>query len=241
MEISCSASERQPEIKCRNKHSQLIARACVKQIEAGLIFPSSLIDDTDATNTRDARRRWLTTCQQLASVGTVACGPHHPSPWCVARFGSVFASRLRVGWCGGGVCPVCGEGGLRYTHTRAPRANSRPWRQLLTVPHTLALPCFTSQPGRRNVRRPTKAKKPKADPLYPARPRNFTIGNAVQVSPRLPPRAPCLLLPRHRRPVQRAALCCMHLCEWGGACERSMAGFAWLVQAAACGVLCAGD
>ena len=132
-------------------------------------------------------------------------------------------------WAGAAVvCARCvAEGGMRCTHNRAPRANSRPWRQLLTVPHTLALPCFASQPGRRNVRRPTKAKKPKADPLYPARPRNFTIGNAVQVSPRLPPRAPCLLLPRHRRPVHRAVLRCLHLCEWGGVCERSVAGFAW--------------
>lgn len=38
------------------------------------------------------------------------------------------------------------------------------------------------------MRRPTKAKKPKADPLYPARPRNYGIGNAVQVSHRVPSR-----------------------------------------------------
>lgn len=35
-------------------------------------------------------------------------------------------------------------------------------------------------PGRRVVRKGGKAKKAKKDPLFPARPRNYTIGNAIQ-------------------------------------------------------------
>lgn len=55
------------------------------------------------------------------------------------------------------------------------------------------------------MRRPTKAKKPKADPLYPARPRNYGIGNAVQVSHRVPS-APVLAPCRRRRSL--GSSCC---------------------------------